>query len=462
MALLNVQERTVETRIAYVGVEESLLAANIAGLEARAGTRAVAEGVGRQRLSVGSFPQASLRDCSLAVTVVALGGSAREALESVLEEADAIVVVLDADAATEARSRDCIAAVGELVAERVLPVVVQWNGSNEGSAPDGGARHTWSTVCAAAGDGRGIDETLDKAMEAVMEAMTGREHEEEESPSPRVRQGDGNPLLTALQRVLEQTAEAQAAKLSSAVTERIEARIETRLGELTERLATVERSNRELAALVGRGATHDDLETFSASMTEAAQQRAVAEREKLAALESANDLFWRHVTTSNDELLAAARHSCSREDLATAVASVLGELRRTNDALETRVTELTTSYRKTNEGLGNDLKRSIPTKEMLTELTRQLTEIHEHVSALRAAVATLPTLDRVSEATAAAIRHGSARLGDQVRLTDARVSHLGESLERMLAAESERNERIDAAVSGIAEEMKKPKKGWFG
>ena len=136
MAYLNVRERRIEAKVAYVGPDLSGKTTNFDRLRQVAQdpriARVDAPSVGGQDLlSIAwqSPERTRFRDCDLLVKVVATHGAASgTSFDDVLGDADGVVLVADARPAAQPRNLECLSAVREALARldrRALPLVVR-------------------------------------------------------------------------------------------------------------------------------------------------------------------------------------------------------------------------------------------------------------------------------------------------------------------------------------------------
>ena len=216
MAYLNVRERRIETKIAYVGPELAGKATNLQQLQsdvARGRTTQILE----EELdsgSVASFEWAPLeksrfRDCDVAVRIVAAHGAlSADRLDRVLADVDGVVVVIDAAPSAQDENRRAVSLVREALTKDAgasRQVVVQLNKSDLDDAIDTRdvaatlETREWPVVKASAARGEGVLETLEMALSNVISAMN----------TPDLAAADvkvdHNPLLTALRQILRDT-----------------------------------------------------------------------------------------------------------------------------------------------------------------------------------------------------------------------------------------------------------------
>lgn len=215
--LLNVRDRRIEAKIAYIGARGAGKATNFEKLGG--------DPTG-DSLSLDWRPATAnrFRDCDVFVKLVAERAEpTADALRDVLRDADGVVFVADSDPSTHERTqrvldlaRAAIAALGRAD----VPVVVQINKRDlEGAPPAaavldaiGGADLPHVVATAARGDG--VIETAERALEGILAALDKGEPALASDPKlpPRV---EGNPLLTALRQVLRETVSEHVAQLES-------------------------------------------------------------------------------------------------------------------------------------------------------------------------------------------------------------------------------------------------------
>ncbi|HTJ85443.1 MAG TPA: hypothetical protein VL400_27180, partial [Polyangiaceae bacterium] len=282
MAYLNVRERRIEAKIAYVGGELAGKATNLAwlGQSGRDGRIAKVDTStdppGALTLAWSPAERAVFRDCDVRVSLVAQhGGASEERYEEALRGVDGVVVVLDAHPSAQERNRASFDTVRDVLARsdrRGVPIVVQVNktdlpgalGADEVIARlDAPApRH----VPAVAAQGTGVLETLEAALEEVLDALTsganGEQAPGEGDPSadPSLHGSNGasdggHPLLAALRQVLRDTMTEHARALEGRITARLEetlCRVERRVA-ATEALAGELRVQLEESAARARG-----------------------------------------------------------------------------------------------------------------------------------------------------------------------------------------------------------------
>src|SRR5580692_1629892 len=252
MAYLNVRERRIEAKIAYVGPDLAGKSANFDWLrktkdDARIGRIASASDAG-DILSIAWQPpeRARFRDCDVLVKVVAHGGeTARRRFDGVFSDVDGIVLVVDAHPAAQPRNKDSLVTVRDALerAERHgVPVVVQVNktdlpdalsASDVVSAMDAGA---FPHVAASAVRGDGVVDTLEAALNQVLASMQREGGLSDASPTAqklpvpeapgRGPADSGHPLLAALRQVLRDTVREHVEDLEGRLVARLEASLD--------------------------------------------------------------------------------------------------------------------------------------------------------------------------------------------------------------------------------------------
>jgi signal recognition particle receptor subunit beta len=258
MAYLNVRERRLETRIAYVGPAGAGKATNLEQLGRRASPspieaeRSVTDDAG-EILAVewGSVTNDRFRDCQLFARVVAPRGTvSAERARALLKDVDGVVLVVDATPTAREQNRAAAILVREALAagsRKNVPVVVQINktDADDALAPDEVASalgEQWPHVRAAAANGDGVVETLERALADVLarlqeERVDGTPDTVRPTGRAPAARTEGNPLLTALKEVLRETVAEHVAELEARFTAKLDAKLAaalTRAGESPE------------------------------------------------------------------------------------------------------------------------------------------------------------------------------------------------------------------------------------
>ncbi|HEX3769404.1 MAG TPA: hypothetical protein VHV30_01005 [Polyangiaceae bacterium] len=335
MAHLNLRDRVIETTIAYVGAEERGGAANLAHVKqneqrGRAGALGEKAIAGGRVLSLDWRPRdgAKLNDCELSVKLVSADGPVDPAaMQSVLVDADGLVLVLEAAPDATTRNARAVATVREALArtpEKRVPVVVQVNQTDGAEEPLGleALSEEWPRVSARADRGDGVMETLKRAVDAVVESMQKTPATDVAAPrhsvSERAPRAEGNPLLSALRGIIQATVSEQIEALERRMADRLE-RAKVDGGEVAAVRSEIAASRREAAA------ARDDAQ---AARTEAAETRAelVAARGEAAAARSEIAVARADAIKARDEAVAArgeaaaarAEAAAKREEAAAA------------------------------------------------------------------------------------------------------------------------------------------------
>ena len=449
MAALNLRDKVIEARVACIGLDLDALTEELGS-----GARVESAAPDRIEVDIGPLQSERLRDCGLRLRLMGQrSGYLPADVRALLDAADGVVIALH-HADTQRNVKDIVLVLRDVLAGRRTPVVVQWTPGPSGVAelPAHFAAVLASARWVNAREGRtsGVDETLNQVVDAVIESMSqgSAQAPDNNDTAPADRQEERNPLFNALRRMLEKTVEAHTTKLASDLSERFERSLEGRLRGLADRVDAVEQSHRDLTGL----------------LRDALADRSTTNADVVAALESTATLFQNHQARTSEELLKAARHSCTREDLAASIADLQRELARileASDGATREVLSSSTALRRSVEAIGGEVRRTA-SKEAVLELTKKVGELKdESTSQLTAIAAAMPELparlasvETASRATAREAGRATERLGT----LDAGVNELLRGLE----AGHPRLERIEGLVNELVEESKKPKKSWFG
>jgi hypothetical protein len=228
VATLNLRDRLIEAKIAYVGASFGGKSTNLEHLlasprDARCGAPSEDGGVSWfewRPSNVGKFD-----DCEVSVRVIApSGGDVAE-----VTSADGVVLVVDSDPAALDRNRRAANALRDELRGRDVPVVVQLNKRDlphalpEDRLVAALALDDWPRISANAAAGEGVIETLERAIEGVLRMMT------DVPRNGTTRPTESNPLLAALRGVLESAIAEQMRALEARLEERLVARIDQRL-----------------------------------------------------------------------------------------------------------------------------------------------------------------------------------------------------------------------------------------
>jgi hypothetical protein len=235
MAYLNVRERRIEAKIAYVGPELAGRTTNFERLRQASGDarlgKVEARAPGILSIAIPRSADGRFRDCDLVVDVVAPQGPVTP---EALSDADGVVIVVDASPTALARNRASIAAVrGALEKRDAVPVVLQVNKTDfPGALPSEALRRELDAVAmrsvdACATTGAGVIETLDAALQAVLAAMQEERAAAGAASTTGTQDtaGGGHPLLAALKQVLREAVRAEVSALEVRMAARLDARI---------------------------------------------------------------------------------------------------------------------------------------------------------------------------------------------------------------------------------------------
>lgn len=447
MAYLNVRERRLEARIAYVGAVGSGKATNLEQLGRRAlpnpveTVRSVTDDAG-ELLAVewGAATSERFRDCQLFARVFAPRGAlSAERARALLRDVDGVVLVVDAAPSARDQNRASAVLVREALAagaRKNVPVVVQINktDADDALAPEVVASELgeeWPHVRAVAARGDGVVETLERALADVL-ALLQRDRDEGPPDTDTLRptgrtsttRTEGNPLLTALKDVLRETVANHVAELET----RFVAKLDAVLARPTESPDTA-----ELAAL------------RKALVDESARTRAAVESVRSVVSMSVSETT--RALAAHSGAIAALERKFLEE----------GELVVKVDALQTRVDKLREEVR--SEVVRVVEAQARADREHIATIAANLRRVVEQVSAdvkdtkkddLR------PRLVAIDEA----LKKLGRTVTEDVR--DVVIAHVV-SVEEIARASGESITDVQARVTELNEELKKKdKKGWFG
>jgi mutual gliding-motility protein MglA len=463
MAHLNVRDKVIEAKVAYVGAERSGKRTNFMALHAQRG--AIAEtfvGDGAfLALDVTPDEHGRFNDCALVVKLVGQRGvPTASGVATLVEDADGVVVVVDAAASAVEANRRSVELVRATLRERAVPVVVQINKTDLADAVPAEEvalaldLAAWPYVPAVAANGNGVRETFNRVVRDMVQSMTQSDPDDDTTPgSTEAPKGDGHPLLSALRRVLESTAEHHAKRLAEDLAVRLERRLDVRLDTLAARLDAVESATGALRANL----------TATEKLIDAVNDR-------VAATEAGTDVLRHQLATCTDELLKSARHACSREDLMTSASDLRAEVVRAIDAaaVATRdyVTSTSTVLKRSVESVGADVKKGT-SRDAVTDVVARLEELDGRAQAIASSVqassAVLASLTaRSNEGEAAISREIREAVGRRLAAIDEAIKDLSAQTGASVSSAGDRAARLEALIGELIEELKKPKKGWFG
>lgn len=496
MAYLNVRERRIEATIAYVGSELSGKATNFEHVrrDAREGRAGALDEQPAGKGSILSFDWRPLRiekfnDCDVMVKLVTTHGLvSADDVQRVLEKADGIVFVADADPAALDRNKRSLATVRDWLARdasKKRPIVVQVNKRDLPDATPAGdlasalAVQQWPQVSACATNGEGVLETLLRALDDVLSALKETKDDAKDGladPRGAGPRPEGNPLLTALRQVLQSTV----AEHVAALEERMARRLEDRLAELAKGIATLAASSSNVPKAVAPVDIPPELRTMPAKFTKFEEELAALERgihevqAQALRIAQENARTFQAIEDSLSNLASfteAARHaagaSATKEDV-----NALDERLRTH--LETRgkldrehVTSTATLLRKQIEGVAADVKgvRDGMKESSKTDASARIEKIAGSIEILQGLLE--PTLSGV-RALPPRLNELEARMQKDFRESLARwLTPLDESIRNVndsIPVIARLDERSEVVVTGLTElitELKQRKKGWF-
>lgn len=485
MAYLNVRERRLETKIAYVGPALSGRATNFEQLGGGE--------LGGDVLALYWKPSetTTFRDCDVRVQLVTSRGEAsEEQVIGLLRDADGVVFVADAGPDAQDRNRQSLARVREALSlqnGRDVPVVVQLN---KVDLPDAVSAESvaklldlgaWPCVNASAATGQGVIETLERALDIVLEALR-REPTDDLSggsvetvrPAPtRPLPREGNPLLTALRQVLRETVMAEVDELERRIVERLE----------------------RAAAQAGadaRGPTDDHTPLLrqladDSSKIRTALEAAREQNERLevttsaatAALSSLVQKLGTDVSSQRSEL-TALRERIAGIDTRTGALPPLAEAVERQSAHLSAVAETIGLLELTIHASTTEVNRALVAasaadQERITAATTQLRRAFDSVAHEMKASDIRPTLSSMKVVLDATVKPVTAvaprleqlemvvqrELRDGLRAVAAKVAAAHEDAAVSTAAAEAKSADLHALLEAVVEELKKPKKSWF-
>ncbi len=318
MAYLNLRDRRIEAKVAYVGPAASGKATNLEQLRRSLGAQAQITNAG-DALSLSWQPADNkrFRDCEVSVRVVAQRGAyTDERLVDMLRDVDAVVLVADAEPAAGERNRECLAALRRAIeaGQRRVSLIVQVNKSDVPDALGVAAvldqleARDVPHVRASALSGQGVVETLESAVSDILAAMN--EESAIEPPPDTVRPGGrapgapatdgGHPLLSALRQILRDTAREQGDAMAARVNDRFE----------------------DAISRVALQVMRVDAALEASAASRSASQRAIDDR-------------LREIAASLEDVTTSTAERASKEDLSVVAASVS----RVREDLTARLTE---------------------------------------------------------------------------------------------------------------------------
>lgn len=438
MAYLNVRERRIETKIAYIGPELAGKTTNLEQLTKSDPSRGRPSGQlnieqdeksDTMLESIEWRPQMErFNDCDIAVKLVAPHGAlSTDRLDGILDEVDGVVVVVDSAPAAREENRRALSLVREMLKSKSTkpPVVVQWNkrdllpeaGAEEGdeaATMTGDVDVDWPVVKASAARGEGVVETLEAALAGVLESMKKRR-------APLQEKMDQNPLLSALRDILRETVSEHMARVTERVTEEVASRIaEEMRASIAEMFAAQQEAITELQRAIG------DAETRA---KEDAVTRVRADREHMTSI---GTVIKRGVESANASMLAEAKKQEARtiagfddlKDKHLKIGAELATLQATVDTLSMTVESIATSLEPTAATINK-----IPARISVLETSLQR-ELRDGVFA---------QLKRIEDSV--------------------HVMHV--ETDESLRRSEQRAGELHVGLNEILEDWKRRKKGWF-
>lgn len=246
MAQLNVRERRVEAKIAYTGPVGAGKTTNFESLSQRRLLRD--DDVIAVEWRPASTP--TFRDCEVVVSLITnRSNPSEDSMRALLDEADGIVFVADANADAVERNRESMEVVRKVIgrsSKRHVPIVVQVNKTDLLTALpprevlDAMAASSLPYVTAIAARGDGVLETAERALADVVQALRA-ESQNGHDASPQPARVEGNPLLTALRQVLRETVSEHVVRIEA----RMISELERMFTGVEERLAAKDLEDRE-------------------------------------------------------------------------------------------------------------------------------------------------------------------------------------------------------------------------
>lgn len=462
MAYLNVRERRIETKIAYIGPELAGKTTNLEQLTKSDPTRGRPSGqlnIEQDEKSDTMLESIEWRprmerfnDCDIAVKLVAPHGAlSTDRLDGILEGVDGVVVVVDSAPSAREENRRALSLVREMLKSKPTrpPVVVQWNKRDlltEAGAEEGDEAATmtsdvdvdWPVVKASAARGEGVVETLEAALAGVLESMKKRR-------APLREKMDQNPLLSALRDILRETVSEHMARVTEEVATRV-------AEEVRASMRDTQVSAREVQAAMAEMRTVMTSVAKETARAFAAQQEAIAELQR--AIGDAE-------TRAKED--AVTRVRADREHM-TSIGTVIK--RGVESANASMMAEAKKQEARTTAGF-DDLK------DKHVKMGAELATLQATVDTLSMTVESIATS---LEPTAATINKIPARIGVletslQRELRDgvfAQLKRIEDSVHVMhvetdesLRRSEQRAGELHVGLNEILEDWKRRKKGWF-
>jgi signal recognition particle receptor subunit beta/uncharacterized protein YoxC len=442
MAYLNVRERRIETKIAYIGPELAGKATNLQQLKSDSSRgRASDVLIEGDRLSLEWRPLQMDRfnDCDVAVKLVASKGAISEGrLPAVLDGVDGVVVVVDAAPASREESQRALKLVKEAVSRTTpsVPVVVQVNKSDLADAlPDADVAGEvgWPVVRASAVRGEGVVETLEKALATVLDAMSSTKKTVQPEPGLASKL-DQTPLLAALRDVLRET--------------------------VTEHMTAVERQAADrIAASVA-----ERFDDANRAVAELKMTIAVASKETARVLAS-QEAALIEISGRITELQAALVDVVTRAELTEQETRLKEDAALRAKAERDHVTSMGSVLKRSIEGLAAEARR-LDHGDKYTKISAELVEVQSKIDGV--AIALEPTTTAVQrlpnrlQAVETAIQRELREIvSAQLKRIEDSVQVMHVDTEESMQKTNKAAQDIQGGLNELLEELKKRKKGWF-
>jgi hypothetical protein len=467
MATLNVRDRVIEAKIAYVGTDLSGQAGPFEQLRravpgGRAGALEEQTILGGHLLSFDWRPSGigPFNDCDVSVKLVGTQGDVgHDEVQRVLFDADGLVLVIDADPAAHESNQRSVATVREAIARdgvKVRPVVVQVNKRAPSDAVPPGELEgaAWPQVSASTVSGEGVIEALERAATLVIDAI--KSPADEAAPPPRGDTGprvEGNPLLAALRQILQSTVAEHVAVLEERLAARIDERFVAREGAAAERIQRLEETVlgafariEAITECAPAACTKDDIDASTAGVLDAiALGRDTIELEMRAQRIALRDDLAAEITRA-----VTARARGDRDALVAAVTAV----ERHVEAGRADVTGADP------RGVVGDVAAGV---ERLSQVARVLGEkMDAALKLIEPTAGALRTIRERLNGTHAEIQETlDVRIGESLTAINETLRALRTGTDRGLALADERTAEVRSGLFDLIDALKNQKRGWF-
>lgn len=486
MAFLNLRDRQLETKIAYVGAAGAGKATNLAALRASLPTT---DGTDGSTFHVRPSLAEPVDGCPVVAELISLHGSAAggddEAHRRELADVDGVVLVVDptpeamgAGRAASAWLRNMLATLEAASPAGQGPVVVVQLNQRAGEAlvPSSDVAReldlpAWTMVEADASNGESATRTL----EAVISGVLDRPREDDAPAPVRPREGT-HPLLESLRRALAETMTgelaATEARLGSRLADTLASSLASSLAQTSEATAELRRDQERLLSRVNQelAAMHDELAEGRVAIERAEAARMESE---LRAIKARVDAEKRaeaarldaEKRSESERAQAAKRHEEERAEARRQTAEARNAELKARAAEDTsREARVATEIR----ALAVDIERSQDAMlSVLEVLQREVVSLSQRLDAeqakSRALEGRLTTMIEGSQ-------KASLRLAQAVeaasRLTTERFDSLGErqlsEFSALAALVETHGSTATGKLQGLEDEIAKRKKTWFG